>query len=519
LRFDTNHSWSEGDGATIFQGHWLGDPSVSSRAHEIPSVALSTDAVTHARRAALCSCGSGLRFKHCCGWQASNGSSSDALVLETEQQAALVQRAASLMQRGEAARASSILAGLRPELMTSALQSREAGEMCIDIDMLQQARIFLRRAIELDGNDPHTLESMEECRRLINRPTRWAAAGRSLRTQLDALNARARPVAAIRQLHIVCKLDTLGGTESRATNLYRRLSTLLPTTLWSTHPVHTAHAAKGPIREITANDVPSGGALALIGTYFECGEWLEREAFDRVVVCHNLPEQYVSLGRRLCQVEMNPSHPQVRLTFPSELFKQTSGLPGRVEYSPIDLAAFRCRVPRTAGRVLTIGRHGRAHPMKFHPNDPAFFRSIIARGHAVRILGGTQIAPAFVYDLARRPDLLAVGAQNVQTFLESLDVFVHRIHPHFLETGGTVILEAMAMELPVIVFSERCGSAELIEHGENGFLVSTEAEALAVIDQLSGDVALRERVGRAARAKIMDLMRRNEAEITSTYFA
>lgn len=518
LRFDAIQSWSEGDGASIVQGQWLIDPPASSRGQDAPSVALSTDWVLRTPRTALCSCGSGLRLKHCCGWEPSNGSSNDALALETERQAALVQRAASLMQRGEAARASSILAGLRPELL-NALQNREAGEMCIDIDMLHHGRIFLQRAVELDGNDPHTIESMEECRRLIDRPAQWMAAGQSLRAQLEVLNARAAPVPVIRQLHIVCKLDTLGGTESRATNLYRRLSTLVPTTLWSTHPVHAAHAAKCPIRQITANDAPSGGVLALVGTYFECGEWLQRETFDRIVVCHNLSEQYVSLGRRLRQIQMNPSHPQVRLTFPSELFKQTTGLPGCVEYSPIDLAAFRCRTPRPAGRVLAIGRHGRAHPMKFHPNDPAFFRSIMARGHAVKILGGTQIAPTFAYDVQRKPQLLAVGAQNVQTFLESLDVFVHRIHPQFLETGGTVILEAMAMELPVIVFSERCGSTELIEHGENGFLASTEDEALAVIDRLSGDVLLRERVGRAARATIAELMRRNESSIADTYFA
>jgi hypothetical protein len=507
VRFDANHSWSESDAATVTTGRWLGDRSDSSRAHSEPSVALSTEAGSHIRRAALCSCGSGLRFKHCCGWQPSNGGLGDTAAFDVERQAALVHRAAS------------ILAGLRPELMTSALQSREAGEMCIDVDMLQRAHVFLQRALELDAHDPHTLESMEECRRLIARPARWTAAGQLLRAQLDALNARARPATGIHQLHIVCKLDTLGGTESRAMNLYRRLSALLPTTVWSTHPVHAAHAAKAPISQITATDVPSGGALALIGTYFECGQWLEREDFDRIVVCHNLPEQYVSLGRRLSQIEINASHPEVRLTFPSELFKQTSGLPGRVEYSPIDLAAFRCRMPRTASRAMTVGRHGRAHPMKFHPNDPAFFRSIMSRGHAVKLLGGTQIAPLFAYDVARRPELLAVGAQNVQTFLESLDVFIYRIHPHFLETGGTVILEAMAMELPVILFSERCGSTELIEHGVNGFLVTTETEALNIVDRLSGDIALRERVGRAARATIVGLMRQQEKALVENYFA
>ena len=518
MRFDANHSWSEGDAATMNAGRWLGDQSDPSRVRAEPSVAMSTDVVSHTRRAALCSCGSGLRFKHCCGWQSSNSLASDTAALEVERQGALVHRAASLMQRGEAARAAAILAGLRPQLMTTALQSREAGEMCIDVDMLQQASLFLQRAIELGGNDPHTMESMEECRRLIDRPTEWLAAEQSLRAQLSALNARAKPAANISHVHIVCKLDTLGGTESRALNLYRRLSAHGPTTLWSTRPVLAAHAARCPIREITANDIPSGGTLALIGTYFECGQWLERETFDRIVVCHNLPEQYVSLGRRLSQIEFNASHPEVRLTFPSELFKQTSGLPGRVEYSPIDLAAFRCRVPRTASRAMTVGRHGRAHPMKFHPNDSAFFRSIMARGHAVKLLGGTQIAPLFAYDVVRRPELLAVGAQNVQTFLESLDVFVYSIHPHFLETGGTVILEAMAMELPVILFPERCGSTELIEHGVNGFLVTTEAEALKILDMLSGDIAMRERVGRAARATIVDLMRRQETAIVENYF-
>jgi glycosyltransferase involved in cell wall biosynthesis len=317
----------------------------------------------------------------------------------------------------------------------------------------------------------------------------------------------------------VCKLDTLGGTESRAINLYRRLSAHAPTTLWSTRPVLAAHATRHPVREITADAFPAGGTLAIVGTYYECGEWLETTAFDRIVVCHNLSEQHTSLGRRLRQIEKNPAHPEVRLTFPSELFKATTGLPGTVEYSPVDVAALRCRVERTASRKLTVGRHGRAHPMKFHPNDPSFFRTIMARGHAVKLLGGSQIAPAFEYDVAHKPELLAVGSQNVQTFLESLDVFVHRTHPHFLETGGTVILEAMAMELPVIVFAERCGSAEFIEHGENGFLATSEADALVVIDRLSGDIALRERVGRAARATIVELMQRKEAALVQNYFA
>ncbi len=519
MRFDANHSWTEGDADAKVQGRWPVAHADSAQVRVEPTVSVVTDSAAALRRSALCPCGSGLRVKHCCGWQPSNLASGDAIALETERQAALVQRAASLMQRGEGARAADILAQLRPEWMTNSLQSLEAGEMCIDVDMLQVAPAFLQRALAFGDNDARAYESLEECRRLVDRPEEWALAGQTLRAQLDLLNARAQPATNIRQIHVVSKLDTLGGTESRALNLFRRLSARAATTLWSTRPPHVAHAAKFPIREIAPNEVPSGGTLALIGTYFDCGDWLETEPFERIVICHNLSEQHGSLGRRLRQIEMNPSHPNVRLTFPSELFKQTTGLPGLVEYSPIDLAAFRCRAVRTAGRTMTVGRHGRAHPMKFHPNDAALFRSIMARGHAVRILGGTQITPMFAYDAARKPDLLAVGAQDVKTFLESLDVFIYRAHPHFLETGGTVILEAMAMELPAIIFSERCGCTELIEHGVNGFLVTTEAEALALIEQLSQDVALRERLGRAARATIVDLMRRHDASVADNYLA
>ena len=197
MGIDANHSWGDGDGGMIVQGSWPVEPPVSPRAYDASSVAVSTQAASRVRRAARCSCAEAVTLQ---------------TLLRVESEQRFVERLACTRNRtadricstrgiadatrrsGEPSRPT---AGMRPELMTSALQSREAGEMCIDVDMLQKAQVFLQRAIELDGNDPHTLESMEECRRLINRPARWMAAGQSLRAQLDALNARARPVSAI----------------------------------------------------------------------------------------------------------------------------------------------------------------------------------------------------------------------------------------------------------------------------------------------------------------------------------
>ena len=155
--------------------------------------------------------------------------------------------------------------------------------------------------------------------------------------------------------------------------------------------------------------------------------------------------------------------------------------------------------------------------MKFHPNDPDFFRNLIARGYDVRLLGGTPIATAFAGQAGAAPELLDVNAESVRTFLERLDVFVYRKHPAFFETGGTAVLEAMAMELPVVMFPEQCGIAEIIRDNENGFFVDSEAQAIEVIDRLALDRALRARVGRAARASVVALMREQQPRLFDFY--
>ncbi|MFC5490803.1 glycosyltransferase [Dokdonella soli] len=374
--------------------------------------------------------------------------------------------------------------------------------------------------LETGSDDPHATAAFEECRYLADRSAIWQSANRTITESLARLNAcaRGRGSSVSGPIHIVCKLDTIGGTERRALNLYRSLSPHADVTLWSTQPAMPCHRNEFPVRHIAAGDAPAGGTLVLVGTYFACEAWLEASPFERVVICHNLAEQYANLASRLRQIEANPSRPRVELTFPSGLFQQTVGLPGRVEYSPVDMDAFRPeRSRRVATGRLVIGRHGRAYPLKFHPNDPSFFRAVMARGHRVRVLGGTAIAPAFAHDRAPLPDLLAVGAESARDFLGSLDVFLYRKHPELFETCGTVITEAMAMELPVIVFAEQCGASELIEHGDNGFLVHSETEAMHLIDRLAEEPALRERVGRSARATIVELMRRQESAVIEYY--
>ncbi len=54
------------------------------------------------------------------------------------------------------------------------------------------------------------------------------------------------------------------------------------------------------------------------------------------------------------------------------------------------------------------------------------------------------------------------------------------------------------MGLPVVAHREG-GYRDWLQHGENGFLFDTEPEALACIEALRRDPALRARIGAAAR--------------------
>ena len=466
---------------------------------------------TSISRMAMCVCGSPKRDKECCGLlvDATRDASVVALCVISAADEIIVQRAHGLLQRGEAESALALLAQLQPQQIISAELASNAGNLLLQMHQLQAALTMLARALELTGGGESVLAAYNVCCELILRPTVWRSASRTLQALYNRLNTHAepRPLEVTRHIHIVCKLDSIGGTERRALNLQRFLAPHVKVTLWSTTAPLAQYLASVPIRQISDDDAPSGDTLVLVGTYFDCGEWLEKAPFDKVVICHNLSEQYPSLMERMIQLEENPSHPFVRLTFPSRLFMDTVGLPGLIEYSAVELDVFRPRMSRVArGLRLTVGRHGRAYALKFHPNDPAFFREVIRLGHAVKILGGTVIADAFIDDIGPVPELLALGQTDAYEFLQTLDVFVFRKHPKLFETGGSTIVEAMAMELPVIVFAEQCGVAELIRHGENGFLVDTEQQAIEVLERLAADPSLRERIGRAARASIVELM-------------
>jgi len=93
------------------------------------------------------------------------------------------------------------------------------------------------------------------------------------------------------------------------------------------------------------------------------------------------------------------------------------------------------------------------------------------------------------------------SSKNIERYFAAADLFVF---PTLYDAYGMVISEAMAAGLPVIT-SRAAGAAELIEHGESGWLTALpwDPDQVALgLRALAADPGLRQRMGAAARSKI-----------------
>jgi colanic acid/amylovoran biosynthesis glycosyltransferase len=111
----------------------------------------------------------------------------------------------------------------------------------------------------------------------------------------------------------------------------------------------------------------------------------------------------------------------------------------------------------------------------------------------------------------------AVDQDSIRTLYAAADIFCI---PSFAEGIPVVLMEAMAMEIPC-VSTHITGIPELIRNGVDGLLVAPSdldglVEALA---KLMDDPALRERMGKSARTRVMELydLRRNVERLATIF--
>ncbi len=485
-----------------------------------PSAATPTAVSSSApARTALCPCGSGKRYKHCCGGRA-------AATPGPAPAEAVAARALTALAAGEAFAALDIVAGIAPAELTVAATALACADLCHQMQRHELAFAHFQQAARL-GEGQRAEEALTlACLACVAwyKAERDAAMRRTLRWQMARL-AR-RPVAAnppgpgSGPLAIVCDFGEDGDSAEHALAVHLALAGEVPARLWSLRAPLPKFTARGRIDVIdpAAACLPSGGHLLLVGTTFNYGDWIEQSAPARITVAFDT-DLVDTLIARLVEIEASRTDAAVTLTVRSAHSLETLGVPADVEVPPVDVERFRpSRERASVGPALIVGRHGRDEAMSFHPNDPAFYHRLAGDGHQIRIAGGSHMASA----LAARGATAAVrllqgGAANVVAFLDGLDCFVYRIHPLGCDAGGAALLQAMAMALPVVVIGAGVGSAELIESGRSGYVVDTEDEAAACIGALARDPQLRRALGAAARATVVSVMQRQRAAMIVRY--
>ena len=310
-------------------------------------------------------------------------------------------------------------------------------------------------------------------------------------------------------LHIINAFESATrGSERAALEAARLLQPMQPTTVWSTLPPPPALRALAAEWDVAVQTIqpfagrfPKGGILLIWGTHFSPGVWLQASRCERLVIVNEL-FNYVNLYRLVLETRA-AGLPDPCIVHVSTLLRTASVIDGPVLYPTARLSPMFA-ISRQNGRSApVVGRVSRDVPEKHHADDPLLYRALAAEGLVVRLLGATVLAGA-LHDRTEI-ELMREGAMPVDAYLEGIDIFFYRTAGQgiFVEPSGLAVAEAMAAGLPVVAVRPG-GFADLLVHGENGFLVDTQDQAFEAIMRLARDVALRCRIGEAARRDMRD---------------
>jgi tetratricopeptide (TPR) repeat protein len=491
--------------------------SAHALARRLPVTAPTTlpaiQPATGLRRLAPCPCGSGNRYKECCG--AFRSFSSEELATTR-----IVQRANALFDRGEAYAARSLLDMIKVSDLCTSVDARCAGLIYFELGDFERAYDFLGHAVRQSPDNTECGQMLKQCVTLLYERQCADSAYRTANTLRNRILPSAdRQAVPHREIHLLATFGAIGGAESHALNIYKLLSPHTDVRLWSTKEVNRNQYPGLPISvlSVARGNYPLTGTLVIFGNYFDFGDWLQNTSLQRIVIRVNtdLPEPLVE---RMTDIHESLRGIQVDFTFPSKLFRRSTGLPGEIEYPRPDPERFSPLPRKKRECHFMIGRHSRDDKTKHHPNDPAFYRQLVQHGYRLRILGGHSLHAA-LHDSPESSsiELLPEGSNDPMDFLSGIDCFFYRKHPNLYETGGNVVFEAMLMSLPVVVFGDRIGPSEIIEHEHNGYLVNNEAEAMRYIDELAANPELCERIGKAARQAILDLIDKQNPRLLNFY--
>lgn len=117
----------------------------------------------------------------------------------------------------------------------------------------------------------------------------------------------------------------------------------------------------------------------------------------------------------------------------------------------IDVNEWR-RSTRPKHKRIRIGRHSRDHEVKW-PSNRKELLSIYpdTDAYEIYILGGARTPLSILKYRPKNWQVFEFGEVHPKDFLSNIDVFVYYTHPNWVESFGRVIIEAMAVGVPVIL--------------------------------------------------------------------
>lgn len=178
--------------------------------------------------------------------------------------------------------------------------------------------------------------------------------------------------------------------------------------------------------------------------------------------------------------------------------------------------------PKTEYRCqdgFTVGYAGTLNYGKLHPEFVRYCKAVCDRVPAARfVMAGDR-------DQALERDVRQAGLEDrfvfpgyvadVPALMRSFDVFGYLLNPEHYGTTENVLLEAMACGVPVVVLRQNV--EQFIVPTEAGYLVETSRQYAECMNRLRRDQTLRERLGRGARAHVIE--RYSAAENTARFRA
>ncbi len=177
-----------------------------------------------------------------------------------------------------------------------------------------------------------------------------------------------------------------------------------------------------------------------------------------------------------------------------ERLRRFGNIPGEVLYPPPPPRPYRC--DGYDGELFAVSRLTALKRMDLLLRalaEPA------AHGVRCAIAGEGEDAPRLrrlVSDLGLEPRVTLVGRIETDELVARLATCRAVVFPTFNEDYGLVTVEAFASRKAVITCTDSGGPAELVKHGESGFVCEPTSAALAeAMAALASDRALAERLG------------------------